>query len=305
MKFVFLIALLFISPAWAGQDIRLTLQQGVPVTSADIASAPSVCLEPYGAPHNQLTTFDGTNWISADVPQSTYCLSASGLTANTNYDVLGSIVSGVPVMSWSSAYANDTTPPARARQDSMEVLASDHTKLVIGSVRVNGIGTLSDSHSCRCLSNYYQPEPREMWAADPATTWNNSTSAGYTNATAYQQAHGNSSNQLEYVAVVPRLIGAHVQAAVINLSGGGDFVGIGLDGNSLGDVSQSRMQASIPSSLGSVSFQTSADYLGNPGLGHHTVLWLEHVYYPPGSNPTWLGSIPPSQVSGIFGVVRN
>ena len=244
--------------------------------------------------------------FTADVPRATICLSASGLTANALYDVLGSISGGVPVLSWSAAYANDTTPPARAWQDGAEVLASDHTKLIIGTVKVNAIGTLSDSHSCRCLSNYYKPEPREMWAQDPATTWNNCTTTQYCNGTAYQQAHGNAANQLEYVVVVPRLIAATVQAAMIagSSAGGGYFVGIGLDGNSLGDVSNcGKQQASIPSALSTVSYQTSACYLGTPGQGRHTALQLERIYS--GVAPTWMGSVPPSQISGIYGVVMN
>ena len=132
--------------ASAGQDFRLTLSAtGVAYTTADIASAPSVCIEPYKAPHNHLTTFDGTSWVSVDVPKATYCLSASGLTPNAIYDVLGSISGGIPVLSWSAAYTNDTTPPARAWQDGLEVLAADHTKLVIGTVKVNGIGV---KHLC-------------------------------------------------------------------------------------------------------------------------------------------------------------
>ena len=305
-RLLLLVAVLLVSTsAFADQAIRLTLQQGVPVTDADIAGATSVCLEPYLSPRDQLMTYNGTSWVAMDVAASTYCLSTSGLSVNTNYDVLVTSSGGLPVLSWSVAWTDDTHPPARALQNGVDVSAVDHTNLVIGAVHVNSIGQLEDNHTHRWLSNYYRPEPRKMWAVDPAVTWNNSTSTGYTNATAYQQAHGNAANQLDYIAVVSRMVGAHVQAAVINLSGGGDFVGIGLDGNSLGDVSQSRMQASIPSSLGSVSFQTSADYLGTPGLGHHTVLWLEHIYYPPGTNPTWLGAIPPSQISGIFGVVMN
>lgn len=295
--FLLMFTIATVSTAYAEQAIRLTLLQGTPVTTADIAGAGSVCLEPYKSPHGQLTTFDGTTWNSIDVARATYCLSASGLTANTNYDVLVSIASGLPVLAWSSAYADDTHPPARAWQDGMEVLAADHTKLVIGAVRVNSIGQLMDSHVCRCLSNYYRPEPREMWVQDPTTTWT------YSIATAYQQAHANSANQLEYIVVVPRLVGAHVQAAVISSGGSGAMVGIGLDG-SLGDVSQIHQQASIPASLASNSFQTSADYLGTPGIGRHTVLWLEHGFAS-GTTQTWLGYIPPWQVSGITGWVLN
>lgn len=295
-----------ISPALAEtQQIRLTLQQGVPVTDADIAGALSVCLEPYKSPQNQLTTFNGASWVPMTVAPSTYCLSAAGLSPNLNYDVLVTSASGLPALSWSPAYVDDTHPPARALQNGIEVAASDNTKLVIGAVHVNSIGQLEDNHTHRWLSNYYSPEPREMWVQDPATTWNNATTPQYTNATAYQQAHGNAANQLDYIAVEPRRIVVSVNATVIagSSAGGGYFLGIGLDG-SLGDVSNcGKQQASIPGSLSSVSFQTSVCYIGTPGVGRHTALWLEHIYS--GAVPTWLGSIPPSQISGISGLVMN
>ncbi len=309
MRFISIFLLLLMTPAWAGQDIRVTAQHGVPVTTADIAGTNSVCLEPYKSPHGQLTTFDGINWSAIDVERDSpaNCLSTSGLTANTNYDIVVSASGGLPVLAWSPAYANDTTPPARAWQDGMEVLASDHTKLIVGACRINSLIQCEDNHTHRWLSNYYKPEPREMWVQDPALTWNNCTTPQYCNGTAYQQAHGNPANQLEYVAVVPRLVAVNVQVAVIagSSSGGGFYVGIGLDG-SIGDVSNcGREQASIPSALSTVSYQTSACYLGTPGQGRHTVLWLEHIYGTVSVPPTWMGSVPPSQVSVIAGMVMN
>lgn len=296
-----LILCLFGFAAHAGQDIRLTLEQGTPVTSADIAGANSVCLEPYKSPHNQLTTFDGTNWNSIDVARATYCLSTSGLIANTNYDIVVSAAGGLPVLSWSPAYVDDTHPPTRAWQDGVEVLASDHTKLVIGGCHINALVLCADSHVCRCLSNYYQPEPREMSAQDLALTW-----VDHSPSTGFELAHGNAANQLELFTVIPRLITVHVEAQsqVSGASGGNAMVGIGLNG-SLGDVSFPHLHASMWSNLGG-AFPTTADYIGNPGGGHITASWLERAV--PSTTPatiTWLGMVPPWNDSGISGMVMN
>lgn len=286
------------------QQIRLTLQQGFPVTDADIGAANSVCLEPYKSPHNQLTTFDGTNWNSFDVAPSTYCLSASGLTANTNYDVLVTESIGVPLMSWSAAWSNDSTPPPRALQNGVEVSAADHTKLVIGAVRVNSIGLLMDSHVCRCLSNYYNPQIRKMWAQDSALTW-----PDHSPSTGFELAHGNAALQLEYIAVTSRVIAAHVAAQAqvqvpSGIAGGNAMVGIGLNG-SLGDVSFPHLHASIWSSAGG-AFPTTADYEDNPGIGHVTVSWLERGSATvPSASVVWLGLVPPWNASGISGEVLN
>jgi len=307
MKLIFLIALFFISPAWAGQDIRLTAQHGVPVTEADIAGSTSVCLEPYKSPHNQLTVYDGTNWVSIDVARDTYCLSTSGLMALTNYDIIVSVSGGLPVLAWSAPYANDTTPPARAWQDGMEVMASDHTKLIIGGCRINALIQCEDNHTHRWLSNYYQQVPRKMLVQDPTTVWivcttNNSP---YCNATAYRQANGNPANQLDFFCVTSCLVDVTNKAEVISgLPGGGGaaFVGIGLNG-AIGDVSDSKQQASMLPTTIQVSYPTSAHFFDYVPPGHNTMPALEHLYV--SGQYTWMGSVPPSQVSGIFGKVWN
>lgn len=295
-------ALLFqFTSAWSGQDIRLTLEQGVPVTEADIAGANSVCLEPYGSPRGQLWTFDNTNWTQIDVPRATHCLSTAGLTANTNYDIVVSASGGIPVLAWSPPYTNDTTPPPRVWQDGMEVLASDHTKLIIGGCRINALIKCEDNHTRRWLSNYYQRVWRKMLVQDIATVWSNWTTPQYRDGLAYQQAHGNPDNQLDIFCVTDCLVEVHVAAEVISSSGGA-FVGIGLNG-ALGDISDTKQQASMPTSTVQNSFATSAHFFGDVGQGHNTLAWLEHGY---GSGTyTWLGSIPPSQISGISGKVLN
>ena len=314
-KLLVLLALLGSSGAYAGQDIRLTLQQGVPVTEADIAGANSVCLEPYKSPRNQLMTFDGTNWNTITVAPSTTCLSTAGLTANTNYDIVVSASGGAPVLAWSPAYGqivsgvfvpDDSHAPARFLQDGMEVLASDHTKLIIGGCRINALIQCEDNHTHRWLSNYYQPVERKMLVQDPATIWAvcPSNTSPYCNATAYRQANGNVANQLDFFCVTSCLVDVNVKAEVISgvSTGGAAFVGIGLNG-ALGDISDSKQQASMLPTTIAVSYPTSAHFFGYVGPGHNTMTWLEHLYVP--GPYTWLGSVPPSQVSGISGKVWN
>jgi hypothetical protein len=294
------------SGAIAGQDIRLTLEQGTPVTEADIAGANSVCLEPYGSPRGQLWTFDGTNWTQINVPRATHCLSTAGLTANTNYDIVVSASGGAPVLAWSPPYADDTHPPARAWQDGMEVLASDHTKLIIGGCRINALIECEDNHTHRWLSNYYQRVWRKMLVQDIAKVWtvcNPTDGTPYCNATAYRQANGNPADQLDFFCVTDCQVEARAAAVVISINGGGAaFVGIGLNG-ALGDISDGKEQASMSPSTLTVSYPTSVHFFGYVGQGHNTMPWLEHLYTP--GPYIWLGSVPPSQVSGISGKVLN
>ncbi len=301
------IVLMIAGSAQAGQDIRLTLQQGVPVTEADIAGSNSVCLEPYGSPRSQLSTFDGTNWSAIDIPRATYCLLTAGLAANTNYDIVVSVSGGLPILAWSPPYSNDTTPPPRVWQDGMEVLASDHTKLIIGGCHINALIQCEDNHTHRGLSNYYQRVPRKMLVQDTATTWIVCAviSGPYCNATAYRQANGNPSNQLDFFCVTSCLVDVTNKAEIISgLPGGGGaaFVGIGLNG-AIGDVSDTKQQASMLPTTIQVSYPTSAHFFDYVPPGHNTMPALEHLYVP--GQYTWMGSVPPSQVSGIFGKVWN
>lgn len=56
-------------------QVRLTLTQGTPVTTSDVAAATSLYLEPYNG--SQLSIYDGFNWNPLPVASSTYSLPAT------------------------------------------------------------------------------------------------------------------------------------------------------------------------------------------------------------------------------------
>jgi len=72
-------------------QIRLTLTQGTPVTTADVTTATSIYLEPYNG--NQLSIYDGVSaWTSITVAPSTYSLPATQTqtcTLNATVNVTG------------------------------------------------------------------------------------------------------------------------------------------------------------------------------------------------------------------------
>lgn len=339
-------------------QIRLTLTQGTPVTTADVTAATVLYLEPYNGA--QISVYDGSaNWIPLIVAASTYSIPATqtqsgvthtnttldGLTdtsqmvvgeqvtgtniaasstisvinsttsvtlnnattgsatntmtfklpASTNYDVYAVNNSGVPKLLWSAAWSNDTTPPARALQNGVEVASGITTSRLVGSVRTTSVaGQLEDSVVHRYVSNRYNEQPRPMVVTDASATWTYSTAT-------LRQAHANTANQLEYIACVPRPIWAQAQTATVSSVSANVNTGIGIDSTS-GNSAQLYQQASIPASS-SNSFQNSAIYTGTPGLGRHFVAWLE-IGFGSGTQ-TWFGSDAPSQISGITGEVAN
>lgn len=343
-------------------QIRVTVTQGVPVTSADVSTATSLFLEPYNG--NQLSLFDGVStWTSLTVAASTYSLPAtqtqtctlnatvnvsgctdtsqmtvgqqvtgtnipasdtiasitgtttftltgaatgSGATSltfklppTTNYDVYAANSSGIK-LSWSAAWSNDTTPPTRVLQDGVEVASGATTKRLIGCVRTSTVaGQLADSHTQRWTSNRYNEQPRPMYATEVAATWVGAVNAVF----AWRQANANTANQLDWITCTPRPVWAQAQAALVSSVSASMGVGIGIDttGSSTAQVSQ---QASIPSTISSNSYQTSATYTGTPGIGHHVATWIESNWT--AATQTWIGlSTPNTQQSGIYGEVAN
>jgi hypothetical protein len=137
-------------------DARLTLTSGVPVTTADVTAASTVYLTPYRG--CLVSLYDGTAWTYSPLTEKS--LSLSGLTAGKNYDVFLHDASGTLTLTLSSAWTNDTTrADALAYQDGVRVLASDHTKRLVGTIRATGADTTESSLLRRFVVNEFHPLP--------------------------------------------------------------------------------------------------------------------------------------------------
>jgi hypothetical protein len=222
------------------------------------------------------------------------------LPPSTNYDVYIISNGGAPKLIWSLPWSDDTTPPARDLQDGVEVSSGARTKRLMGSVRTTVVaGRLEDSHTHRWLSNRYKEQPRLMYASDPQATWPGVVSATFS----WNLANLNPFNVLDFLACVERPVWVQSQSTVVASAGAGVTVGIGIDTTG-SSTAQFHQQASVPTSITNSSFQTSATYMGTPGLGRHIAAWLQSSWTAPGV--IWIGSSSPNtQVSGIYGEIAN
>lgn len=135
-------------------DARLTLTSGVPVTTADVTGASTVYLTPYKG--NQVALYTGARWLLHSLTE--IHLDLAGLTAGKNYDVFLHNASGTLTLSLSSAWTDDTTrADALAYQDGVRVLASDHTKRLMGTIRATGETTTESSLLRRFVANEAKP----------------------------------------------------------------------------------------------------------------------------------------------------
>jgi hypothetical protein len=271
---------------------RLTLTTGTPVTTSDVTGATSVFYTPYNG--NVISLFDGNIWIPIVFPETT--LSLSGLTANTNYDVWGRILSGALALD-TTAWTNDTTrATAIAPQDGIDIKSGDATRRLLGTIRITGTtGQTADTVAFRFVSNRYNTEPRHMKVVEATASW------AYSSGT-YRQANGNTANQLDFVLCSARLVSAEILLAISNTTTFGTGAGgIGVDSTTT-DSSTTRGQAVNPTTGG--VFNTKANYSGYVAAGRHTLVWLESSA-PSAGTMTFYGAPSAALQCGITGFVVN
>lgn len=270
-------------------DFRLTLTTGVPVTTADVTAAETLYCAPYKG--NRIALYDGSSvWnirtsaeMSIDVPDATNC-----------YDVFCYDNAGTPTLEL-TAWTNETTrATALTTQNGVLVKTGATTRRYLGTFysTTAGNGQIEDSLAKRNLYNYYNRVLRPMKAATDATgNWT------YTTAT-WRQANANTANQLEYVQGVSE-DEVHAEVNVqTSQSGTADHgPGIGVDSTSA-DSSNFRSYALV--TVGA-NIPARAVYRGFPGVGRHTLVWLERSVA--SGTTTWYNTVGVYQQSGISGEV--
>ena len=244
---------------------RLTLTSGTPVTTADVTGASTLYYTPYL--HNLIRIWDGTRYLVLTFTEVSLAL--SGLTSGKPYDVFGYVNAGALALEL-LAWTNDTTrATGLTRTDGILHKTGDQTRMFLGTLYTTGTTTTEDSAAKRLLWNAFNQRPRPMRnATETADNWSVNT------ASAYRQANANAANQLEFIAGDAEVrIEAEVIASVFCASGTTQFgVGIGIDSTTVNSA-QHRATRSIGSTGAVVGL--TARYKGFPGVGRHTMPWLE------------------------------
>lgn len=243
---------------------RLTLTSALPVTTADVTAAETVYFTPFRG--NKIDLYDST--ISAWVRVTFAELTLDVPDATQMNDVFIYLASGVLTLE-AVAWTNTTTrATALTTQNGVLVKSGAVGRRYLGSFYATtaGNGQTEDSTGKRYLWNYYNRVMRSARnAIETADSWN------YTTAT-WRQANANASNQFEYVQGVSEdALIASVQASYQNSTGAVSAgVGIGIDSTSV-DSSIQKTPGLAPQTR----MITTAYYEGYPGVGYHTVVWLE------------------------------
>lgn len=160
--------------------LRLTLTSGTAVTTSDVTGAGNL----YWTPDNSgnVWYWDGSAWQVETITEQSLSLT---LTSGKNYDVFYLHGTGLVL---SSAWTNDTTrADALGTQNGVTVLASDHTKLWIGTIRASGTNTTEDSKVKRFVWNKYNQIGRLLAKSSTTSHTYGSTTAQSWNADATNQ----------------------------------------------------------------------------------------------------------------------
>jgi hypothetical protein len=246
---------------------RLTVMSGLPVPTSNV-SGTTLYLTPYR--HSQILLYDGAGWrryTSAEVSL------APTLVADTNYDVFAYYDSAERqiALELSSAWTNTTTrADAVSRKDGIFVKTSDPTRRLVGTVRTDANASIDDTTAARFLWNADNRVDRPMLATESTASWVYSGSA-------WRAANGNSQNALHYVdgagedVVSALAIGrANSTSSALQLG----LIGIGLD-STTSVAAQIRGGDAVTSSQAAIA--SRAHYQGYPGLGAHTLYWIERA----------------------------
>jgi hypothetical protein len=242
---------------------RLTLTSGTPVTTADVTGATSV----YFAPHkgNLTGLYDGSNWALYSFSELTLALGT--LTAGLPYDVFIYNNSGTLTLE-SLAWTNTTTrATALTTQDGVLVKTGATTRRYLGTFYTSSTTQTEDSTSKRYLFNYYNRARRFLKAVDTTNSWSYTTAA-------WREANGGSTlgtTRFDIMVGYPEDV---LTAEVYSLSSSGSAfmsVGVGIDSTTVNSALLMGAFAVSGSPL-----PISAYYKGYPGVGKHTISWLEY-----------------------------
>lgn len=267
---------------------RLTVTNGVPVTTGNATSA--VAGHIYYEPdrHNRIALYFGGSW-------NIYTFSAldlSGLSASTLYDIYA-YYTGAAVAIESVAWTNDTTrATALTTQDGVQVKTGDITRKWLGSVRTHSDSRVQDTAvggQGRWCFNWYNPVLRSFVTAENTASWNYSTAT-------FRQANNAAANQFSYVlGKVRDRIRAEAKAYVSNNTSTARSVqiGIGVDSSTVNSASIYQPAHCTSSVYGLPSASISIEGT----VGKHDLRWLESGNGT--DTQTWNGNL----ASGLVGEI--
>jgi hypothetical protein len=288
----------------------LTLQQDVPIPTADIAGAATVWMGALGINALPIYSVASSAFIARTFGTSvSLTLNNPNHAANTNYDVFAIWSGGNVILVTAPAWANTTNrtfgiqllqgrvvnaTAFTGRNGATTYTVGQYEATLIGTIRTTSAGMTEDSRKRRFVSQALNPFVKAIGWEFTDTTWSY-------NSTTFRQVNGNSFHQVEVIqSLAGRLIDVTYNGCAFNntvVLG----VGIGIDATNQDNCTM-KMQIN-PGATTSYPEPGWARYAGGVPLGYHYYAALEN-----GSGsayvPTWQGAFTNSRMKlGMHGFV--
>lgn len=242
---------------------RLTLESGVPISTADQAAKTNVYYTPFT--HNLVGLYDGTSWKLYTFTEKTLALGT--ITADKNYDVFLYDNAGTLTLELSAAWTNDTTrADALTTQDGVYVKSGATTRRYLGTIRTTATTTTEDSARRRFVWNANNRVLRKLRVSDATVSWTYAT-------VTWRQARATVTNQAE---VVIGLAGPAVDLTLIQgadtTASTGPHLSIGADSIT---VPSADLAPAIYMAANGAYIVSTIREVFVPALGYHYYAWLE------------------------------
>lgn len=277
---------------------RLTLTSATSVTTADVTGATTVYYAFHG--HDRIKLYNGTRWVwftFAELSQLTTdaTKSPAAVANNSVYDLFVWSDSGTLRCTRGPLWTSDTTRGTGAGTTELERLngrwvnkiaitngPAAQRGLYVGTIRSDGSAQINDSAAKRHVWNAYNRAPRGMRVAESTNSWTYNTNA-------FRQANAAATNQLDFVLGLNEdVVFAQVNALAATDAGStqAGVAGVGLDSTAAlatGFVSLSQTILHVGATA------IGGFWRGHPGIGRHTLTWLENGTGA-GGTTTWYGT---------------
>jgi hypothetical protein len=246
--------------------LRLSLTTAVPVTTSDVTGATTI----YYTPHTNgiIWLYVSGKWRPFATPEVS--LAIGTVTSDLAHDIFAYASSGVVTLEQLAWTNNTTRATAIVRKDGFKVKSGDTSRLLVGTYLPTSTTQTADALATRYLSNTYNRAPRKLRCFEDTDSWNYLTAAWQPVRTGSNGA-ANSFSYLSSESDI--LVQAHAMSLVLVSSGAANAgAGIGIDSTTVS--SADMMAGNGPVSAFNIA-QYHALYKGYPGLGKHTLTWLE------------------------------
>lgn len=264
---------------------RLTLTTALPVTTADVSGATTIYYTPFKG--NKIPLYNGSRWVLKTFAElsnitsnsSTGKAGPAAVANNSNYDLFVWDDAGTVRLTRGPAWTSDTARGTGAGTTELELFEgrlvnkvaitngpAARCGLYVGSVGSDGSAQINDTVLKRMVWNRNHRFERPVLVVESTDTWTYSS-------TTWRQVRATAANQADYLCGLSEdLVKATAQHRGTSSNGTFLSTGVGVDSTS---VSSAKLTFITYAGAGAFERIAVATYQGFPGLGRHSLVWLE------------------------------